>query len=124
MKSASDLGLPLVGVGLLYRFGYFRQSLEFGRLAAGELSGERLLHHAAGAGLDENKQPVTIEVQYPDGMVKAYIWRVQVGRIKLYLLDANVPSNRPEDREITARLYGGDQDMRSAAGGACWASAA
>ena len=112
LKAASDLGLPLVGVGLLYRFGYFRQSLN----AEGwqqELYPENdYFTMPLAQVVDDKKQPVVIQVEYPDSIVKAYIWKVQVGRIPLYLLDANVPSNRPEDREITARLYGGDQDMR------------
>jgi glycogen phosphorylase len=112
MKSASDLGLPLVGVGLLYRFGYFRQSLNADGWQQENYPENDFFTMSIIQEVNAKNQPVTIDVQYPEGMVKAYIWRVNVGRIKLYLLDANVPSNRPEDREITARLYGGDQDMR------------
>ncbi|HUO09631.1 MAG TPA: alpha-glucan family phosphorylase [Phycisphaerae bacterium] len=112
MKSASDLGLPLVGVGLLYRFGYFRQSLNADGWQQEAYPENDFFHLPLTQVMDSDKRPVTIELEYPDSKVKAYIWKVQVGRISLYLLDANVPSNRPEDREITARLYGGDQDMR------------
>jgi glycogen phosphorylase len=112
MKSGSDLGLPLVGVGLLYRFGYFRQSLNAEGWQQEHYPENDFFALPIVQMLDEAKHPISIEVQLPEGAVKAYIWRVQVGRNPLYLLDANVPSNRPEDREITARLYGGDQDMR------------
>ncbi|MGN6368896.1 MAG: alpha-glucan family phosphorylase [Phycisphaerae bacterium] len=112
MKSASDLGLPLVGVGLLYRFGYFRQSLNADGWQQEAYPENDFFHLPLQQVMGADKKPVTIELEYPDSKVKAYIWKVQVGRISLYLLDANVPSNRPEDREITARLYGGDQDMR------------
>ncbi len=112
MKSASDIGLPLVGVGLLYRFGYFRQALNSEGWQQENYPENDFFTLPITQMMDEKKQPVTIEVSMPEGPVKAYIWRLQVGRNPLYLLDANVPSNRPEDREITARLYGGDQDMR------------
>lgn len=112
LKSASDLGVPLVAVGLLYQQGYFRQYLN----AAGwqqesyedndfqnlPLSLERLA----------DGRPVTIDVAYDGRTVTAQIWRVNVGRVPLYLLDTNLPANRPEDRDITDQLYGGDLEMR------------
>ncbi len=112
MKSASDLGLPLVGVGLLYRFGYFRQTLNSDGWQQENYPENDFFAMPITQEMDAKGHPLTIEVQYPEGPVKAYIWRIQCGRIKMYMMDANVPSNRPEDREITARLYGGDQDMR------------
>jgi len=112
LKSASDLGLPLVGVGLLYRFGYFRQTLNADGWQQENYPENDFFALPVTQCLDANKQPLVISVEFPDGPVHAYIWRVQVGRNPLFLLDANVPSNRPEDREITARLYGGDQEMR------------
>ncbi|MEI8197517.1 MAG: alpha-glucan family phosphorylase, partial [Phycisphaerae bacterium] len=112
MKSASDLGLPLVGVGLLYRFGYFRQTLSNDGWQQEHYPENDFFTMPITQVVDEHKQPLSITVDYPDGQVKAFVWKVQIGRISLFLLDANVPSNRPEDREITARLYGGDQDMR------------
>ncbi|MFN2241754.1 MAG: alpha-glucan family phosphorylase, partial [Anaerolineae bacterium] len=112
MKSASDLGLPLVGVGLLYQQGYFRQYLnpdgwqqelypenDFYNLP---LTLERQLSGA----------PLLIEVHYPGRIVKAQVWRAQVGRVPLYLLDTNIEDNRPDDRDITDQLYGGDDEMR------------
>jgi starch phosphorylase len=112
LKSASNLGVPLVGVGLLYQQGYFRQYLN----AAGwqqesyedndfqtlPLTRER---HADGSA-------VTVEVAYPGRTVTAQVWRAQVGRVSLFLLDSNLPANRPEDRVITDQLYGGDLEMR------------
>jgi starch phosphorylase len=112
LKSASDLGLPLVAVGLLYQQGYFRQYLnpdgwqqelypdnDFYNLP---LTLERQLSGA----------PLLVEIQYPGRMVKVQVWRAQVGRVPLYLLDTNIEANRPEDRDITDQLYGGDDEMR------------
>jgi len=112
LKSASDLGLPLVAVGLLYQQGYFRQYLnpdgwqqelypdnDFYNLP---LTLERQLSGA----------PLLVEIQYPGRVVKAKVWRAQVGRVPLYLLDTNIEDNRPEDRDITDQLYGGDDEMR------------
>lgn len=111
-KSASDLGLPFVGVGLLYRFGYFRQTLSNDGWQQEHYPENDFFTMPITQCMGENGQPIIISVEYPDSVVKAYVWKVQVGRNPLYLMDTNVPSNRPEDREITARLYGGDQDMR------------
>ena len=112
LKSASDLGLPLYGIGLLYRQGYFHQYLtndgyqfeDYPDLDLGMLP-LRLLR-------DETGAPRQISVEMDKRLVYAQGWQVQVGRVALLLIDANVPENRPEDREITARLYGGDQEMR------------
>ncbi len=112
MKSASDLGLPLVGVGLLYRFGYFRQSLSNDGWQQEHYPENDFFSLPLTQIMDGNGQPLMISVDYPTGPVRAYIWRINVGRVSLFLMDTNVPSNRPEDREITARLYGGDQEMR------------
>jgi glycogen phosphorylase len=107
LKAASDLGLPLVGVGLAYQQGYFRQYLN----AAGwqQEAFEDNDFHTLPIQLIPGK---TIEVEMPEGMVTAQIWSVNVGRLKLYLLDTNIPQNRPEHRQITHHLYGGDLEMR------------
>ncbi len=113
LKSASDLGVPLVGVGLLYQQGYFRQYLnqsgwqqeayivnDFQNLPVG------VVQHADG-------RPVTIEVKLAGLPVYAQVWKVQVGRVSLYLLDTNIGLNsRPRDRDLTDQLYGGDREMR------------
>ena len=107
LKAASDLGLPIVGVGLLYQEGYFRQYLN----AAGwqqEATADNDFHVLP----IEFVPNVQVHLKLPDGELTAYVWRAAVGRIQLYLLDTNVPSNRPEHRAITAQLYGGDLDMR------------
>ena len=112
LKSASDLGLPLIGVGLLYQQGYLRQRLnEAGWQQEAYTDNDfytlplTLEHQPDGT-------PLTVNVAYPGRMVTAQIWRAQVGRVALYLLDTNLPINRPEDREITDQLYGGDLETR------------
>jgi glycogen phosphorylase len=112
LKAASDLGLPLVAVGLLYRYGYFRQVIDdtgyqreaYDRLDTGAVA-VRPVHTAHGA-------PVVIEVPFPGRSVLARVWLAQVGRVPLYLLDTDLPENREDDRWITGHLYGGDQDTR------------
>jgi starch phosphorylase len=112
LKSASDLGVPLVGVGLLYRSGYFRQSL-------GPDSGQRERYPSTDwADLplsdetDASGAPLTVEVEIGDETVRAAVRRIQVGRVPLLLLDADVEGNSPEARGITSVLYGGDREMR------------
>jgi starch phosphorylase len=113
LKSASDLGVPLVGVGLLYQKGYFRQHLnEIGWQQEDYVENDfyslplRLEFGADGA-------PLTVKVPLPGRQVVAQIWRAQVGRIALYLLDTNTVQNaRAEDRDITDQLYGGDLENR------------
>ncbi|MCD6518530.1 MAG: alpha-glucan family phosphorylase [Anaerolineae bacterium] len=112
LKSASSLGLPLVGVGLLYQEGYFRQYLNADGWQQESYPINDFHNMPLQLERDGTGQPVTIAVEYPGRTVKAQVWRVQVGRVPLYLLDANVPENSPEDRAITAQLYGGDLDMR------------
>lgn len=112
LKSASDLGLPLVGVGLLYQEGYFRQYLnEAGRQQESYDDND---FHNLPLNLEHQPDgtPLTIQVEYPGRPVVAQVWRAQVGRVALYLLDTNVATNRPDDRAITNQLYGGDLDMR------------
>ncbi|MBT1074801.1 glycosyltransferase family 1 protein [Geobacter grbiciae] len=112
LKSASDLGIPLVGVGLLYRQGYFRQYLNIEGWQQ-ELYPENDFYNLPlTLERDASGAPLTVELNMPSRKVTAHIWRVQVGRIPLYLLDTNLEENAPEDREITAQLYGGDLEMR------------
>lgn len=113
-KSASDLGLPFVGMGFLYLQGYFRQRItedgwqeaDYERL---DLSEEPLLPVKAAGGQD-----VMVEVTLPGRTVSARIWKVQVGRVPLYLMDTDIPQNAPGDRELTARLYESDPEKRIA----------
>ncbi len=113
LKSASDLGVPLVGIGLLYQQGYFRQYLNPAgwQQEAFEDNDFHTLPTTLERGPDG--KPLTIEIFYPNNKVVAQIWRVRVGRVSLYLLDTNIPENsRDVDRNITDQLYGGDLDNR------------
>ncbi len=112
MKSASDLDLPLVGVGLLYQQGYFRQRLNADGWQL-ELFPRNDFHTMPVTLIrTDDGQPLVIEVEFPDRTVHAQVWRVDIGRVPLYLMDTNVLANSPEDRLITSQLYGGDQEMR------------
>ncbi len=112
LKAASDLGLPLIGVGLLYRSGYFRQSLTADGWQAErypDLDPQGLPLRL----LAEEGAPVLVHVPMPEGRVlRARVWIAQVGRIPLLLLDSDIADNDPELRAVTDRLYGGDQDHR------------
>src|SRR5262249_52773370 len=111
VKSASDLGIPLVGVGLFYAQGYFRQRLD----ATGWQH-----EHYANVETDVlpiepavvNGEHLIVRIETRTSTIAARVWKVSVGRTSLYLLDSNVPANAPEDRELTARLYGGDERVR------------
>jgi starch phosphorylase len=112
LKAASDLGLPLVAVGLLYRWGYFRQVIDdtgYQREAYDRLDTDAV---AVRSVLNAQGAPIVIEVPFPGRTVLAQVWVAQVGRIPLYLLDTDLPDNREDDRWITGHLYGGDQDTR------------
>ncbi len=112
LKSASDLAVPLVGIGLFYREGYFTQELdEEGRQHARYRVAEpaRLPLRAE---LDSDGKPVLVSIPFADRTLHARIWRADVGRVPLYLLDSNVPENREDDRQVTDRLYGGDVEHR------------
>ncbi|MGO9239323.1 MAG: alpha-glucan family phosphorylase [Bryobacteraceae bacterium] len=112
LKSASDLGLPLVGVGLLYQGGYFRQYLNADGWQQ-ETYPINDFHNLPLQPLeDKSDEPLMVQVQFPGRAVFARVWQVQVGRIPLYLLDTNVPQNSPDDRRITGALYGGDRELR------------
>lgn len=111
-KAASDLGLPFVGVGFLYPQGYFRQQIDAnGRQ---EAIYEKLDFNEAPAtpALDAVGREVTISVNLPGRTVYAKVWRIQVGRVPIFLMDTDVERNAPADRELSARLYGGDVQMR------------
>jgi len=112
LKSASDLGIPLIGVGLLYNQGYFRQSLDSnGWQQESYLNADtELLPIEQVIGPDG--KPLMIAVETASGVLRARIWRAEVGRTLLLLLDSNVPENSEEDRTLTARLYGGDARVR------------
>jgi len=113
MKSASDLGAPLVGVGLLYQQGYFRQYLNQAGWQQEAYENNHFDNLPLKLEQAEDGTPLTISLDFPGRVVTAQIWRAQVGRNALYLLDTNIPKNpHPNDRDITDHLYGGDQDLR------------
>ena len=112
LKSASDLGLPLVGVGLLYRQGYFHQYLTNDGWQFEDYPDTHFHDLPITLVRDEHGEAMRIGVETLDRTVQAQIWKVQVGRVPLYLLDADIPENTPELRGITSRLYGGDKQMR------------
>jgi len=112
LKSASDLGVPLVGVGLLYQQGYFRQTLNDAGWQQ-EFAEENDFHNLPlSLERQSDGEPLMVEAPHPGRTVKAQVWKAQVGRISLYLLDTNIDANRPEDRDISDQLYGGDLEMR------------
>lgn len=112
LKSASDLGIPLVAVGLFYHEGYFSQYLD----ENGWQQEDYTFAEPANLPLKEARgadgKPLVISVDTRRGKIHARIWRIDVGRVPLYLLDTNIPVNSEEDRKLTARLYGGDQRTR------------
>jgi len=112
LKSASDLGVPIVGVGLLYQKGYLRQYLNIDGWQQ-EFYAENDYYSAPVELLRKKSgRPLTVSVEYPGRRVVAQIWCVAVGRVSLYLLDTNVAANSPTDQIITSNLYGGDSEMR------------
>ena len=112
LKSASDLGLPLVGVGLLYQTGYFRQVLSLDGWQQELYPDNDWYNMPVTIERDGQGKSLRIEVDMAGEKVRARIWRVQIGRVPLYLLDTNVKENAPRGREITGTLYGGDREMR------------
>ncbi len=112
LKSASDLGLPLVAVSLLYQHGYFRQQLSASGWQEERYDVNDFDHLPLRPKLREDGTRLVVEVPFPDHPVYAQVWQAQVGRIPLFLLDTNIEANRPEDRDITDQLYGGDTETR------------
>lgn len=112
LKSASDLGVPLVGVGLFYRYGYMSQQLSSDgqQVAADKENRPRQL--ALEMVRTADGRPLEVTVPLPGRELVLRAWKAMVGRVSLFLLDADCPQNRPEDREITRNLYGGDSEMR------------
>ncbi len=112
LKEASDMKVNLVAVGLLYRYGYFKQNLN--------LHGEQMTSYEfqdfskipIHPLLDENGNFVIIDVDLPGRKLYARVWQVDVGAVKLFLLDADISENQEQDRSITHHLYGGDNENR------------
>jgi len=112
IKSASDLDIPLVGVGLFYGQGYFRQRLDRNGWQHEEYLETDVNHLPMEVAIGKNGRPVVVQIETRRGSIRAKVWRVEVGRCDLFLLDSDVEGNAPEDRELTSRLYGGDRRVR------------
>jgi len=112
LKSASDLGIPLVGIGLLYQKGYFIQYLNADGWQQETYASNDVYNLPITPVHDAHGNPVVISVEYPGRDVHAQVWKVQVGRTALYLMDTNIPQNSAEDQDIGDYLYGGDREMR------------
>ncbi len=112
LKAASALGIPLVGVGLFYYNGYFRQYLNHEGFQQEYLYPNDFYNLPSALETDKTGKPLMISVDFPGRKIWAQIWRVQVGRIPLYLLDTKIDANNGDDRAITDQLYGGDHEHR------------
>jgi glycogen phosphorylase len=112
IKSASDLGIPLIGIGLFYGQGYFRQHLDRNGWQREEYLLTDINQLPMEPAIGRKGEAATIKIETLSGTIRVKIWRIKVGRCDLYLLDSNVEGNAPEDRELTSRLYGGDGRTR------------
>ncbi len=108
IKSASGLGVPLVAVGLFYDQGYFKQHLDADGWQHEEYLDTKVENLPMEPALGVDGRPITVRIDTRTGKLLAKVWLMRVGRVNLYLLDCDVPGNSPEDRDLTARLYGGD----------------
>ncbi|MGA2946841.1 MAG: alpha-glucan family phosphorylase [Candidatus Sulfotelmatobacter sp.] len=112
IKSASDLAIPLVGVGLFYGQGYFRQRLDRDGWQQEEYLETDVNQLPLELAIGKNGRPVAVQIGTRNGSIHAKVWRVAVGRCDLFLLDSDVEGNAPDDRKLTSRLYGGDARTR------------
>jgi glycogen phosphorylase len=112
IKSASDLGIPLIGIGLFYSQGYFRQRVDGNGWQQEEYRQNDVSQLPMEAAIGTSGEPIFVQIQTRNGSIRAKVWRARVGRCDLLLLDSNVDGNAPEDRELTSQLYGGDRRTR------------
>ncbi len=112
LKTASDLDLNMIGVGLFYRDGYFRQHLNNEGWQEEEYPPNPIQYMPMQKAQDKDGNQVEVAVKFPDGTANAIVWLVKVGKTKLFLLDTNLPENKPNHRDITSSLYGGDRTTR------------
>src|SRR5271155_3330361 len=112
IKSASDLAIPLVGIGLFYGQGYFRQRLDSKGWQQEEYLETDVSQLPMETAIGKNGLPVTVQIDTRNGSIHAKVWRVAVGRCDLFLLDSDVEANAADDRKLTSRLYGGDARTR------------
>lgn len=111
-KAASDLGIPFTAIGIFYKQGYFSQHINHDGWQETKFSDLNVSQLPIEPALDSNYQQILINVELPGRVVYAKVWKVNVGRVKLYLMDTDVERNNSSDRLLTARLYGGDQETR------------
>jgi len=114
LKESSDLGLPIMGVGLMYAEGYFSQRISEDGWQESDNNMLNFEELPVLQVLDGSEKPVAISVSFPDRTVTAHIWELRVGRVPLYLLDTDLDENTPADRNLTLRLYYSDLDLRIA----------
>ena len=112
LKSASDLGIPLVAVGLLYKNGYFNQKINKEGRQETEYNELNLTDMPITPVKNEKGEDLIIFVKFPKRRLYLKVWQINVGRVKLYLMDSDIEKNHEEDRDTTLKLYGGDQEMR------------
>ena len=114
LKAVSDMNIPLVAVGLLYRHGYFRQFLDHEGWQQEEYPETDLYHLPLERAKNPSGESVAVTIDGPNGNIHAIVWKIMVGRIPLFLLDTNTPENSPEVRDITSTLYAGESSQRLA----------
>ncbi len=114
VKEASDMDLPFVAVGFIYPQGYFRQRLDQSGWQFAEYTKMNFADVSASPALTDDGHEVVVDVELPGRTIFAKVYRIQVGRVPLLLMDTDIHPNSPQDRELSARLYGGDQEMRVA----------
>lgn len=112
LKSASDLGVPLVAIGLLYKKGYFNQKINGNGIQETEYNDIDIENLPIESVKDSEGKDVLVALHFPKKKIYLKAWKVNVGRVELYLLDSDIEANIPEYREITKTLYGGDREMR------------
>ena len=112
VKSASGLGVPLVAIGLFYDQGYFKQQLDDQGYQREEYLDTKVENLPIDPALSPDGKPVSVRIDTRSGALFAKVWKMQVGRVQLFLLDCDVEGNSPEDRDLTSRLYGGDERVR------------
>ncbi|MFM9010393.1 MAG: alpha-glucan family phosphorylase, partial [Planctomycetota bacterium] len=112
VKSASGLGIPLVAVGLFYKQGYFKQQLDLDGYQHEEYLHSRVETLPLEPAIGTDGAQVTVAIETRSGQIRVQLWKMAVGRVSLYLLDSDVEGNTPEDRQLTGRLYGGDNRIR------------
>ena len=113
-KSASDLGIPFVPIGLLYKQGYFNQFINKDGSELFDYTQSVMEDLPISPVLDENGNELVISVNFPGRVVYLKVWNIHVGRVNLYLLDTDIDLNSALDRQLTLKLYGGNQEMRIA----------